>query len=164
MSEECIANVISKLKNKSIHEYDNISNKLIKSAKNVLIKPMTLIVNQCLHAGIYPSQIKLSRVKPLFKSGDRSQFNNYRPISLLTSLSKISQSVIFDQLLNYFVKNNLLSMEQFGIRPGHFTELAVVRLVDHLISEIDNNNTPVNIYIDLPKHLIPYATLFFYQK
>ena len=71
-SEECIANVITKLKNKSSYGYDNISNELIKSAKNVLIKPLTLIVNQCLHTGIYPSKLILSRVKPLFKSGDRS--------------------------------------------------------------------------------------------
>ena len=131
VSEECIANVITKLKNKSSYGYDNISNKLIKSAKNVLMKPLTLIVNQCFHTGIYPSQLKLSRVKPLFKSGDRSQFNNYNPISLLPSLSKIFESVIFDQLLNYFIENNLLSMEQFGFRPGHFTELAAGRLVHH---------------------------------
>ena len=73
VSEECIANVITKLKNKSSYGYDNISNKLIKNAKNVLIKPLTLIVNQCLLTRIYP----LSRVKPPFKNGDKSQFNNY---------------------------------------------------------------------------------------
>ena len=139
------------MKNKSSYGYDNISNKLIKSAKNVLIKPLTLIVNQCLHTGIYPSQLKLSRVKPLFKSGDKSKFNNYRPISLLPSLSKIFESVIFNQLLHYFVENNLLSMEQFGFRPGHSTELAAIRLVDYLMSEMDSNNTPLNIYIDLSK-------------
>ena len=61
------------------------------------------------------------------------------------------ESVIFDQLLNYFIENNILSIEQFGFRPGHSTELAAVKLVQHLISEMDNNNTPVNIYIDLSK-------------
>ena len=135
MSEECIANVITKLKNKSSYEYDNISNKLIKSAKNVLIKPLTLIVNQCLHTGIYPSQFKLSRVKPLLKSGDKSKFNKYMPISLLPSLSKIFESVIFDQLLHYFVENNLLSMEQFGFRPGHSTELAAIRLLGYTLCQ-----------------------------
>ena len=153
-----------KLKNKSSYGYDNISNKLIKSCKNVLIKPLTLILNQCLHTGIYPSQLKLSRVKLIFKSGDRSQFNNYRPISLLPLLSKIFESVIFDQLLIYFVENNLLSMEQFGFRPMHSTELAAVRLVDHLISEMDNNNTPVNIYIDLSKAFETLNYLIFFIK
>ena len=117
----------------------------------MLIKPLTLIVNHYLHTGIYPSQLKLSRVKQLFKSGGKSKFNNYRPISLLPSLSKIFESVIFDQLLHYFVENNLLSMEQFGFRPGHSTELAAIRLVDYLMSEMDSNNTPLNIYIDLSK-------------
>ena len=77
VSKECIADVITKLKSKSSYGYDNISNKL------------TSIVNQCLHTGIYPSQLKSSCVKPLFKSGDKSKFNNYKPISLLPSLSKI---------------------------------------------------------------------------
>ena len=93
----------------------------------------------------------MSRVKPLFKSGDKSLFSNYRPISLLPSLSKIFERVIFDQLLAYFTNNNLLCLNQFGFRPGHSTELAALRLVDHLITEMDRNRVPTNIYIDLSK-------------
>ena len=140
-------NFIVKLKNKSSYGYNSISNKLIKSASHVLVRPLTLIVNQSLHIGIYPSQLKLSRVKPLFKHGNKSQFNNYRPISLLPSLSKFFEYVMFDQLLHYFIENNLLSMEQFGFRPGHSTELSAVRLVDQLTSQIDNNLIPINVYI-----------------
>ena len=139
------------MKNKSSYGYDSISNKLIKSASHVLVRALTLIVNQSLHTGIYPSQLKLSRVKQLFKHGNKSQFNNYKPISLLPSLSKIVEYVLFDQLLHYFIENNLLSLEQFGFRPGHSTELAAVRLVDQLTSQMDNNLIPVNIYIDLSK-------------
>ena len=58
---------------------------------------------------------------------------------------------MFDKLLHYFIENNLLSMEQFGFRPGHSTELAAVRLVDQLISEMDNNLIPIIIHIDLSK-------------
>ena len=151
VNEVYIDNVINKLKNKSSCGYDNISNKHIKYAKNVLTKPLTLLVNQCLHTGIYPSQLKLSRVKPLFKSGDQSRFCNYRPISLLPSLSKIFERVIFDQLLDYFTNNNLLCLDQFGFRPGHSTELAALRLVDHLITQLDSCRVPTNIYIDLSK-------------
>ena len=151
VSEVYIDNVINKLKNKSSCGYDNISNKHIKYAKNVLTKPLTLLINQCLHTGIFPSQLKLSRVKPLFKSGDQSRFSNYRPISLLPSLSKIFERVIFDQLLGYFTNNKLLCMDQFGFRPGHSTELAALRLVDHLITQMDKCRVPTNIYIDLSK-------------
>ena len=151
VNEECIAKFIVKLKNKSSFGYDSISNKLIKSAGHVLVKPLTVIVNQSLHTGVYPSQLKLSRIKPLFKNGNKSQFNNYRPISLLPSLSKIFEYVMFDQLLHYFTENSLLSMEQYGFRPGHSTELAAVRLVDEITSKMDNNLIPTNIYIDLSK-------------
>ena len=135
-----IDNVINKLKNESSCGYDNISNKHIKYARSVLIKPLTLHINQYLHTGVY--QLKMSRVKPLFKSGDKSLFSNYGPISLLPFLSKIIERVIFDQLLAYFTNNNLLYLNQFGFRPGHSTELATLRFVDHLITEIDRNKVP----------------------
>ena len=61
----------------------------------------------------------------------------YRPIALLPSLSKIFQRVMFDQLLAYLSNNNLLCINQFGFRPGHSTELAALRLVDHLIAQMD---------------------------
>ena len=67
-----IDNVINEPKDKSSCGYDNISNKHVKYAKNVLTKQLIVLVNQCLHTGSYPSQLKLLRVKPLFKSGDHS--------------------------------------------------------------------------------------------
>ena len=67
------------------------------------------------------------------------------------SLSKNFERVIFDQLLGYFTNNNLLCLYQFGFRPGHSTELAALRLVDHLITQMDRCKIPTNIYIDLSK-------------
>ena len=72
--------IINKLKNKSSYGHDNISNKLIKCSKDVLAKPLTMLINQTLHTGMFPCDLKLSKVKPLFKNGDSSQFSNYRPI------------------------------------------------------------------------------------
>ena len=100
---------------------------------------------------MYLSQLKLSRIKPLFKSGDQSRFSNYRPNSLLSSLSKIFECAIFDQLLGYFTNNNLLCLDQFGFNPDHSTELAALKLVDHLITQMDSCRVPTNIYIDLSK-------------
>ena len=82
MSEDRIGNRIKHLKSKSNYRNDEISNNLIKDASNSLIKPLTLIVNQVLHRGIFPRQLKLSRVKHIHKSGEQSHFCNYRPISL----------------------------------------------------------------------------------
>ena len=72
-----------------------------------LVKPLKFLINQTLTTGIFPRELKISRVKPLFKKGDPMRFSNYRPISLLSSISKIYEYVIVHQLLNYMDTNNL---------------------------------------------------------
>ena len=83
VNEECIDKIIKKLKSKSSTGYDNISNKLIKHARTILVKPLTLLANQIIHTGEFPRQLKIARVKSLYKKDDVSSFSNYRPISLL---------------------------------------------------------------------------------
>ena len=151
VSQDYIGKLIDNLKNKASYGHDNISNILIKRAKKVLIEPLTLLVNQMLKSGHFPSELKISRVKPLFKKGDPSEFSNYRPISLLPSFSKIFEYVIFYQLFDYMCENNLLTIEQFGFQRGHSTELAAIQLVDRLTNQMDLGNVPTNIYIDLSK-------------
>ena len=108
-------------------------------------------MNQIIHTGEFPKQLKIAKVKPLFKKGNQSSFTNYRPISLLPSISKIFEHVMTSQLMEYFTSKNLFCLQQFGFRPGHSTELAALKLVNHVINEMDNFNTPTNIYIDLSK-------------
>ena len=104
-----ISQLIDKLKNKASYgQHDNISTKLIKSAKKVFTKPLTLLVNQMLNSGQFPTELKISLVKPLFKNGDPALFTNYRPISLLPLMSKIFEYVIFYQLFDYTFINNLI--------------------------------------------------------
>ena len=89
----------------------------------------------------------------LVKRGDTAQLNNYRPISLLPTISKVFERVIYSQLYAYFNDNNLMSEQQYGFRAQHSTELASVKLVDH-IKQMDNRyetKTPVAIFCDLSK-------------
>ena len=65
-------------------------------------------------------------------------FNNYRPISLLPTISKIFERVMFIQLYSYLNANNLLSEQQYGFRSQYSTELACVKLVDYITTEMDN--------------------------
>ena len=124
VSEECIDSIIKNMKSKSSTGYDNISNKLSKNAKDVLIKPLSLLMNQIIHTGEFSKQLKLAKVKPLFKKGNQSSFTNYRPNSLFPSISKIFERVMTSQLMEYFTLKDLFSLQQFGFRPGHSTELA----------------------------------------
>ena len=69
--------IIKNMKSKSSTGYDNISNKLIKSAKDVLIKPLTLLMNQFIHTGEFPKQLKIAKVKPLYKKSKQSSSTSY---------------------------------------------------------------------------------------
>ena len=78
--------MFDKLKNKSSYGHDYISNKILKACKTILAKPLTLLINQSLSTGEFPKELKISRVKPLFKNGNASHISNYRPISILPSI------------------------------------------------------------------------------
>ena len=86
-----VLKVIQELKNKTSFGHDNISTKILKAVAHILIDPLTLIINQSLTTGIFPCVLKIARVIPLFKKDDEHILGNYRPISLLTSVSKVSK-------------------------------------------------------------------------
>ena len=92
--------------------------------------------------GIFPDAFKLSKVIPLFKKGDSSLVDNYQPISLLPTISKIFKKVIHDQLYEYFDKYNLLAKQQPGFRKQHSTEYAAVKLIDHVSKEMEIGKCP----------------------
>ena len=98
---------------------------------------------------VFPSQLKIAKVIPTFEKGDNKIFNNYRPISLLPALSKVVEKVICSQINNFFITNNLFYDSQYGLRPGHSTEYAAIEITDRIITDMDTNKIPLNIYLDL---------------
>ena len=146
--------IINSLKSKYSSGNDDISNRLLKSIKCEISKPLTIIINQSLETGIFPDALKVAKVKPLFKKGDNCCLKNYRSISLLPTISKIFERVMYTQLYYYFNVNNLLSEQQYGFRSQHLTELASVKLVDFILKEMDNIRDikiPASIFLDLSK-------------
>ena len=86
---------------------DGISSKLIKIIEPAIIKPLTLLINQVLNTGIVPDELKIAKVIPLFKKDDPTLLKNYRPISLLSTIAKVMEKVIFTQLSSYLMNINL---------------------------------------------------------
>lgn len=146
-----VLKIIDQLKPKTSSGVDGLSNKLLKFIKYEICDSLTLIINQSIHSGIFPEQLKLARVLPLFKKGVNSVFDNYRPISLLPSISKVFERVMHHQIQDYFNKYHLFYGSQYGFRPDHSTELAVLEVVDQIMTQMDKNKTPINIYLDLSK-------------
>ena len=124
-------------------------------ARCELVKPLAKITNQMLHTGVFPEQLKISKILPLHKTNDKMSLTNYRPIALLPSISKIFECVLLEQLTNHFTDNDLLSPQQYGFRAKHSTELAGLNLVDYLKYKLDTGKIPINIYILIcPRHSI----------
>ena len=104
-----------------------------------------------LNTGTFPDKLKIAKVIPIFKKGDPSLFENYRPISLLPAISKVLEKIIALQLCSYFEKNKLVFDNQYGFRPKHSTEHAALELIDRITNKMYTNEIPLNIFIDLSK-------------
>ena len=153
IGEEDVVNVIDKLPSKTSsgvdQSVDGISTNLLKDIKYLISKPLMLIINQCLKTGIFPSKLKIAKVIPILKRGAETIFDNYRPISILPSISKVFERIIFNQIHNYFHVNNLYFCSQYGFRKEHSTELAVLELIDRITQHLDKGTTPL-MYRPLP--------------
>ena len=150
VSENYIKNTIKNLNSKSSSGHDEISTNLLKQL-DILIEPLTLIVNQSLRTGIFPDKCKISKIIPIYKKNDAYCIENYRPISLLPSMSKIFEKVAFDQLFSYFRNNGYFFKNQYGFKKLHSTEHAILEVVDRITLDLDKGYTPLAIYLDLSK-------------
>ena len=146
-----IHRIINNLSSKNTSGHDEISSVLLKKLVNILPGPITTIINQSLKSGIFPDNLKIAKISLIFKKGDHHQIENYRPISLLPTISKIFEKVVFIQLYDFFSENNFLYTSQYGFSKKPSTELAALETVDILLNKLDNKQTPAAIFIDLSK-------------
>ena len=142
---------INDLASKSSCGPDKISSILLKRLANYIVTPLTVMINQSLCTGTFPDKLKLAKVIPLYKKGDNHVFDNYRPISLLSTVSKIFEKVVFIQVYDYFCAHQLFYENQYGFRKSHSTELAALELVDRLFKHLDDGKIPVSVFLDLSK-------------
>ena len=146
VDDDTIVETLHSIKSKSSSGHDVISKKLLKFLSPPLISPLRVIINQSLIIGIYPDKLKIAKLIPLFKKDEEAKTDNYRPISLLSSISKIFEKVVYNQLYRYST-HKMFYGNQCGFRAKHSAELATVELVDRMLHSIDNKELPMAIYI-----------------
>ena len=151
INEETTKRIINNISSKPSCGLDGLSSNLLKAINGNICNCITLVINQSLTTGIFPEKLKLAKVIPIHKKNDNTIFDNYRPISILPTISKVFERVIFEQINSYLNTHNLYYHSQYGFRQKHSTELAATELIDRVIQELDKGNTPISIYLDLSK-------------
>ena len=142
--------IILAFDNKSCHitEVPVFIYKQIAEELSVIISQ---IFNRSVYEGLFPSCFKISRVIPVFKSGENTNVKNYRPISILPFMSKVFEKLMHKRLYNYLVKNNILCKHQFGFRAGLSTTDAVVEFLDVVYDCINKNKAIITVFLDFSK-------------
>lgn len=146
-----ISKIILDLKTKPSSGLDEISSKLLKHCKEEIIIPLTYIVNLSFKEGVFPNALKKSKVIPKFKKGDTTLVENYRPISLLSTISKVIEKAMLVRLMSHLINNNILSTQQHGFLKGRSTITALTSLVEHIIDQIEEGASVTGFLLDFSK-------------
>ena len=131
--------------------FNLIKAEILKENAEHLADPITYLFNKSLNSGIFPSAFKIAKVKPLHKSGDKNNVNNYRPISLLSSLSKVFEKLYKARIMDFCDKYKIISNRQYGFQTGRSTQDAIADLTDKIYQAVDKSCPALCIFVDLAK-------------
>ena len=153
ITEDIVMDTLKLLKSKNSSGSDKISTKLLKEIMPSIIIPVVYLFNLSIRTGYVPESYKCARVIPIYKSGSRNEFTNFRPISLLSSFSKLLEKIIAKQMFGFLNKHDILYNFQFGFRPKHDTNQPIIHFLDKIYSAL-NKDVPeytLGIFLDLKK-------------
>ncbi|CAB3986869.1 Hypothetical predicted protein [Paramuricea clavata] len=151
ISVDSVASTLRGLKACKATGLDKIPAKILKLSANIIAPSLTFIFNLSLATGIYIDEWMRARVTPIFKSGDKRQCENYRPISILPVVSKAFEKEVFRQVYRYLSESSLLSKFQSGFRPKHSTVTALIQMCDEWLENMDNGKLNGVVFIDIKK-------------
>jgi hypothetical protein len=155
-----LCEIIKTFETKSSCDLDGISIKLLKHVIFAVSVPLSHIFNLSLASGTFPSKLKTSRTVPIYKAGSPLLCDNYRPISLLSTLSKLLEKIVCRQLVAHLEDNNLIYEHQYGFQHGKSTEHNLIQLTNYLYNALNEKKYALGIFLDLKKALMSALTLF----
>ena len=146
-----VAKIINSFSTNKASGPDGISAKFFKLGAPALCHILSPLINKCYQFGIFPQPLKLARVIPIFKGGSADTPSNYRPISIISIISKLIEKLTYNRLISFINSNSILTNNQFGFRNGHSTTHAITNIHEKILDNIDNDKHTATIYLDLSK-------------
>ena len=149
-----IENLINVLHINEASGDDGISHRMFKGVSKSISKPLSILMNRSFNEDIFPEAWKVANVIPIFfKKGDNSLPSNYRPVALLSCLGKLQERIVFKNLYNCFIDNNLLYKYQAGFLPHHSTVFQRIDIYHNICRAFDNNLFSCIVFCDVSKAL-----------
>jgi hypothetical protein len=139
---------IYSFKNKDSCGYDETSLKVLKFSTSYISLQFNYICNRILQSGTFPGRLKYSEVMPLHKKGNKQLISNYRPISLLTSFSRIVERVMFNRLVNQWNKHAIINPSQYSFQKDLCTDNAIYALLNEVLTALNNKSKVKGIFCD----------------
>ena len=130
---------------------DKISTKILLKTYKSCIHHLVYFFNLCLKTNIFPDQLKIALIVPIYKSGEKGSFTNYRPISLLPIFSKILEKILHYHITSHLEQHQILCSSQFGFRKRHSTYMPVALIVEEITKAMEQNEKVLGLYLDLKK-------------
>ena len=150
-SKDEIESVVKSLPNKVSSGYDQISNNLLKQLSSSISYPLEIIFNQSIQQGIFPMLMKKVEVIPLYKGKDREDLVNYRPISLLITISKLLEKIVYKRVYKFLDDNSILYDSQYGFRSKWSCSQAIAELTGKILQAREDGKKSASIFLDLSK-------------
>jgi hypothetical protein len=151
VTDQEILDAISQLLPKTSLDFNNMSMSFLKKIIPCIFVPLKHVLTLSLASGSVPSQFKIAKIIPIFKSGEKTNMDNYRPISLLSSFSKICEKVVANRLTFYLDLNNLINNNQFGFRKKHSTVHPMVQFTNFISEALNRKEHAIALFCDLRK-------------
>ena len=126
---------------------DEISNKMLKAVEKEVSVPLNILFNRSFREGKFSNIWKFSNVIPIPKKGDSSDPSNFRPVSLLSNIAKIQERIVFKNIYNFLMENDLLYKYQSGFLPNHSTTYQLVDIYHHICQTFDNNQFSCMVFL-----------------
>lgn len=130
---------------------DGIPSRFVRDSASIIVCSLTHIINLSIIQGVVPDDLKSARVVPLFKKNDKTEVGNYRPVSILSIISKVVEKVVYDQIETYLDEKKLLYKFQSGFRGRFSTDTCLIHLTDFIKFEMDKGHLIGMVLLDLQK-------------